>query len=240
MGLISLERVIDQLRLMYTETNVPALADPWELILWENIAYLADDRKRQEAMIELQQKVGTTPEEILSAPRDRLREVIRRGIVPEQSVEKVCECAQLAVHEFAGDLQCILKMPVAKAKKALKKFPGIGDPGAEKILLFCHKLPVLALESNGLRVLVRLGFAAEHKNYSTMYQKVREAVEDQIPSGFPWLIEAHLLLRRHGQELCRRTRPRCQECPLAAGCNDFLARSRGSPSGESAVQRPGG
>jgi endonuclease III len=29
---------------------------------------------------------------------------------------------------------------------------------------------------------------------------------------------AHLLLKRHGQELCRRTRPRCAECPLAAGC----------------------
>jgi endonuclease-3 len=50
-----------------------------------------------------------------------------------------------------------------KAKKLLMRFPMIGEPGAEKILLFCGALAVLALESNGLRVLVRVGVAEERK-----------------------------------------------------------------------------
>jgi endonuclease-3 len=64
-------------------------------------------------------------------------------------------------------LKSVLKLPLPKAKKALQKFPGIGEPGAEKILLFTRTHPLMALESNGLRVLVRLGFGAEHKNYAT-------------------------------------------------------------------------
>jgi hypothetical protein len=54
----------------------------------------------------------------------------------------------------------------SEARRALQKFPGIGAPGADKILLFTktHALP--ALDSNGLRVLVRLGLAKEAKSYS--------------------------------------------------------------------------
>ena len=33
-----------------------------------------------------------------------------------------------------------------------------GEPGAEKVLLFSGSAPVLALDSNALRVLLRLGF----------------------------------------------------------------------------------
>jgi endonuclease-3 len=40
----------------------------------------------------------------------------------------------------------ILKLPYAQAKKALKQFPNIGDPGAEKILMFCGASQGLPLE----------------------------------------------------------------------------------------------
>jgi hypothetical protein len=50
-----------------------------------------------------------------------------------------------------------LKKPLPQAKKALKRFPSIGDPGAEKILLLTRSYPVMALYSNGLRTLCRVG-----------------------------------------------------------------------------------
>jgi len=104
----------------------------------------------------------------------------------------------------------------------LKKFPGIGDPGAEKILLFSRTHPILALESNGLRALIRIGFGEELKNYAATYRSAQEAVKDQLTSDsvedYVWLIRAHLLLRRHGQELCKRTEPICTSCPLTENC----------------------
>jgi hypothetical protein len=42
-------------------------------------------------------------------------------------------------------LQGVLKKPLPQARKALKVFPGIGDPAADKILLFTHAYPVMAL-----------------------------------------------------------------------------------------------
>ena len=146
-----------------------------------------------------------------------------RGIVPEQSVEKLRRSAEIALEEFGGDLSPILKRPLAQAKKALKRFPAIGDPGAEKILLFCRAFPILALESNGLRVLLRLGFGEEKPNYSVTYHLVQEAIAYQLVQKYPWLIKAHQLLRRHGQELCRRSKPQCAKCPLSKECPWTLA-----------------
>ena len=63
---------------------------------------------------------------------------------------------------------------------ALKRSPAIGDPGMTKILLFCRAFPIPALESNGLRVLVRLGYGKEKPNYSATYRLVQEAIEGEL------------------------------------------------------------
>ncbi len=107
--------------------------------------------------------------------------------------------------------------------KALKQFPSIGDPGAEKILLFTGTLPVLALDSNGLRVMLRLGFGEEKKNYSQSYRSVRVSLLDQVKEDCQWLTFAHQLLRQHGKAICKTTKPRCGECPVAKSCDYYLS-----------------
>jgi endonuclease III len=191
------------------------------MILWENVAYLADDDRRQQAFQTLKKSIGTEPTQILSASVEALLEVTRHGIMAEQFVNKLRSCARIVLEEFDGDLRPVLRMPLPKARKALQTFPGIGEPGAEKILLFSRISPILALDSNGLRVLLRLGFAEEKKSYSTTYRLVQKAAEQGRDGDWSWLIQAHLLLRRHGQELCRRSEPMCDQCPLAGDCEYF-------------------
>jgi endonuclease-3 len=191
------------------------------MILWENVAYLADDERRLEAFRTLKNRVGTQPPQILAVSDEALLEVTRHGIMAEQFAKKLRKCAQIALEDFDGDLRPVLQMPLPMAKRALQKFPGIGEPGAEKILLFSGAHAVLALDSNGLRVLLRLGFGEEKKSYATSYRLVQKAVEAELDRDASWLIEAHLLLRRHGQELCKRTQPVCEKCPLAAGCEFY-------------------
>jgi endonuclease-3 len=153
-----LQTFIGSLEAFYGPLAKPAATDPLEMILWENIAYLADDARRVQAWETFRKRIGTTPEEILAAPRAELMTIARAGILAADRLEKVREIAEIALHEFGGDLNKALDDAPKGAKKALKKFPSIGDPGAEKILLFSRREPVLALDSNGLRVLLRLGY----------------------------------------------------------------------------------
>jgi endonuclease III len=219
---ITLPQVIDRLQSHYGEQKTQEPAGPWQMILWENVAYLADDNRRQQAFQTLKKRIGTKPAQILSASDEALLEVTRHGIMPERFAEKLRKCAKLVLEEFDGDLGYVLRLPVSEAKKALRKFPGIGEPGAEKILLFTGSSPVLALESNGLRVLLRLGFGEEKKSYSTTYRLVQKAAEQGLDNDCSRLIQSHLLLRRHGQELCRRSKPLCNQCPLAPMCEFHL------------------
>ena len=123
--------------------------DPFELVLWENVAYLADDEKRAQAFTLLKKTVGLRPKEILSACPDSLWQVARFGIKPELRVSVLRECAEVALKEFRGDVGSVLGLPQKDAVRKLRKFPSIGEPGAEKILLFTGAAPVFALESNG-------------------------------------------------------------------------------------------
>ena len=155
-----------------------------------------------------------------------LLEIARAGIVAGGSVDKLRRTATIALEQFGGDVRAAVKRPLPEARKALMKFPSIGAPGAEKILLLSRSHPVLGLDSNGLRVLLRLGYGREAKGYAATYRSVREAIAPQLEPDCDWLIRAHLLLRRHGQTLCRRRRPRCEACPVAEVCGYYRAARR--------------
>ena len=131
-------------------------------VLWENAAYLVSDKRRKGAYLLLEEKTGLTPAGILGLSREQLREIAALGgMHPDQRVSKLVAIAETVQDSFDGDLESVLKLPLAQARRALKKFPGIGDPGADKILLFTRTHPLAALDSNGMRVLVRLADPAD-------------------------------------------------------------------------------
>jgi endonuclease-3 len=210
--------ILQALRRAYGKAEPPAVTDPFEQILLENVAYLANDSRRMEAFQLLKKLTGLKPERILAASPAALHGIGGKGIMPASTVEKLREIAAVALEEFGGDLSSVLHRPPKEAVKALKKFPSIGDPGAEKILLFAGALPVLALDSNGLRVLRRIGYGQEEKSYAKTYRSAQEAAAAELPSDCGVLIQAYQLLRRHGQELCKTNRPRCEACPVRAEC----------------------
>lgn len=222
--------IVGKLEKFYGRPKPPKITDPLEIILHENIAYLADDERRSAAFTALKKRIGTRADQILKASQSQLEEVTRMGgIVPELRAQRLRQAAELVHVIFKDNFAAELTKPLPQAKKSLKSFPTIGDPGAEKILMLTRSYPVLALESNGLRVLLRLGFADEKKSYSASYRGVQQALAGQLPTDYDGLIAAHQLLRQHGQELCKRTRPLCHAgCPLTKDCRYFqeLARQR--------------
>jgi hypothetical protein len=78
-------------------------------------------------------------------------------------VDKLRASAEIALRELRGDLRPVLRRDLAQARKALARFRAIGEPGAEKILLLTRSHPVLALDSNGLRVLLRSASAGRRR-----------------------------------------------------------------------------
>jgi endonuclease III len=190
---------------------------------------LADDPTRASAFAELKKAVGLRPGEIADAPLTVLGAIARRGgaIGVAQRATRMRQAAITVRDKWRGSLRGVLRLPYVEARRVFKSFPSIGPPGADKVLLLTGSRPVLALDSNALRVLLRLGYGREHKSYAMSYASAQSVAMDALPCTIPSLRSAFLLLRRHGQELCRRTAPRCAICPIRGSC-PFAGGKRGA------------
>lgn len=212
--------IIEILRGQHGDPVPPHVIDPFEMILYENVSYLVDDERRSKAFENLRNVIGLRPEDILNASPEQLRSVAElAGSNKQGQIAKLIRSAEIVREEFDGDLTTVLDRTFVKARAALKRFPSIGEPGAEKILLFNRLSPVLALESNGLRVLIRIGFTEEPGSYSSMYRNAQSAVASQLPQDPHLMIDAYQLLRSHGQTICKRIKPMCGSCAVRPSCS---------------------
>jgi endonuclease-3 len=211
----------------YGEGALPEPRDPFGLIVWENAAYLVSDDVRSSIVSQLRKTIGLTPAALLSAPPSLLQQAIRSGgMQPVHRAEKVIRCAEIAIDSAGGNLKRALRgLTPAKSRALLKRFPGIAEPGADKVLLLCGLSEAPSLDSNGLRVLTRLGFIAEDGSYARAY---RAGVSFLSASGITGekAVAAFALLREHGRQLCKRTAPLCALCPLQKSCEYALSRRR--------------
>lgn len=215
---------IARLRALHGAVARPPAMGAFAWVMWENACYLLPDERRAEVFEGLAEQVGMSAEAIGAAPDAVLLPLAQRGgMRPETRVFRWREIARITQEQFGGDLEGILGRPYAEAKRALKQFPNIGDPGAEKILLFCGltggKGGGLPLESNGLRVLVRVGWARQQGDYGKMYREVQANLGPELSRKAEALQEAFLLLREHGRTVCKEKSPQCARCPLAKGCD---------------------
>jgi len=139
-------------------------------------------------------------------------------MLPELRAERLKEVALRVNDEFGGDLRAGLVGPIPQARKKLKSFPSIADPGADRILLFGGISPIAAVPSNCVHVLDRILHSSETRNYSAAYREAQRALAADLPEKFDLRARAYLLLKKHGQDTCKRTNPKCQICPVRANC----------------------
>jgi endonuclease-3 len=194
--------------------------DPLQLILWENIGYLIDDERRRALFDAFGDRIGFDAAGIAAAEDAALMSLAAAGgMRPEMRVERWRHIAGIVLEDCQGQLDRSLRaLPVAKARALLRRFPSIGEPGADKILLFADIAAAPCLESNGLRSLARLGFFDAHGSYAVAYRAAIDMLTVRGRSDRDWLVEAWLVLREHGKTLCKRAAPLCWTCPLDEAC----------------------
>lgn len=217
--MITLKRVVARLRTAYGPPHPPSATDPFAIVLYENVAYLAPEERRAAAFEELRRRIGITPQAIARAAPKLLRSIAAEGgVYADLRATRMREAARIVMEEFRGGVARVLSEPSARRRRLLKTLPAIGDPGVDKILLLSRTEPLMALESNGLRVLTRLGFGTESKSYAATYKSVQGDLGKFHDRDYDFLIDSHVLLARHGRELCRRSTPLCDPCPLKNSC----------------------
>ncbi len=209
--------ILERLEAFYGPQEPCWPTDPYAFLIWLHCGYPASDVLCARGWESLNKSIGVQPEQLLAASIAQLTKALKPGgMVPERRAMRLKEIATRVQSEFAGDLSGRLSGP--GARKLLKKFPNIADPGADRILLFGDIEPVAAVPSNCPQVLVRIRSGRERDNYNATYREAQQLIEKEVPKNFEARQRAYLLLKHHGQEMCKRTNPKCGQCPVNAAC----------------------
>jgi len=223
----TLGEILNRLEKFYGLQQPSFPLDPYEFLVWWYCGYPASDAACAKGWIGLTRDVGIEPGKLLRAKPAKIAAAVKPGgMLPDLRAERIQELAYRVENEFGGDLRAALAGPIPKARKLLKSFHSIADPGADRILLFAGIAPIAAVPSNCAGVLLRILKGNEGKNYSATYREEQRIVASELPETYDARIRAYLLLKHHGQQLCKRTNPKCPECPLRTRCAHVAAHMR--------------
>lgn len=223
----SLSTILDVLESHYGLQAAEWPTDPYLFLVWWHCGYPQSDAACQRGWTALNNVTSTDCESLLKVSTPKLASALKAGgMVPELRAERLKEIAARVKDEFGGDLREALVGPITRVRKLLKEFPGIADPGADRILLFAGISPIAAVPSNCVHVLTRIVGGSESDSYNHQYKQAQAAIENGVAATFDPRARAYLLLKRHGQEMCKRTKPKCEVCPVSGKCV-YYARAGG-------------
>lgn len=126
------------------------------------------------------------------------------------------------LHRCAGQIVAVYGKKWPESKDLLAELPGIGRSTAAAIAAFAFGGRAAILDGNVKRVLCRYFGVEGFPGTTAVHRELWALAESLLPDGD---IEPYTQgLMDLGATLCTRRRPRCADCPVAAGC---LARRDG-------------
>jgi len=228
-NILTVPELLDRLEAQYGKQSPHWPTDPYEFLVWWHCGYPQSDDRCAKGWAALTAEVSISPQALLAAKPAKLAAALKHGgMVPELRALRLKEIAMRVQDELGGDLQqALVGRPLAEARKILKGFPNIADPGADRILLFSGIAPIAAVPSNNVSVIIRVLSGRERENYGVNYRQSQQAIEAAVAANVGARSRAYLLLKRHGQELCKRTKPKCEQCPVHERCAYYAGNLRG-------------
>ncbi len=116
----------------------------------------------------------------------------------------------LHVERHHTDLETFFNQEAGALREELLGLKGIGPETADSILLYAAAKPIFVVDAYTHRILSRHHLVAEEADYHA----IQELFMDNLPEAVPLYNEYHALLVRLGKEYCKKSNPRCDECPI--------------------------
>jgi endonuclease-3 related protein len=144
-------------------------------------------------------------------PIARLQRLVRPSGYFRQKARKLKAFVEFLRKEYGGSLTRMFRTPTAELRDRLLGVHGVGRETADSILLYAGNHPVFVVDAYTRRILER--HALVHGK--TDYEGAREFFESRLPRDTRLYNEFHALIVNTGKNWCRKSAPRCEECPLA-------------------------
>ncbi len=183
---------------------------PFEVIVGAILTQSTAWGNVERAIANLRAARVVTPSAMLRISTPRLAALVRPSGYFRQKAKKLKAFVRFLHETHRGSLKRMFLTPTLELREELLNVHGIGPETADSILLYAGKHPVFVVDAYTHRIFGRHGITDGKADY----EKVRAFIEKSIPRQAELFNEFHALIVNTGKNWCRKSAPRCEECPL--------------------------
>jgi endonuclease III len=201
-----------RLRGAYGPLDPPRRLDPVEELVLTILSQNTSDVNRDRAWSALRRRFPAWDELARARPAQVAAAIRPGGLSKVKAPRILAVLREIRAREGAIDLSWMRDASDQEIVEYLTSLPGVGPKTAACVLAFSLDRPALPVDTHVRRVAERLGFLPER----TPAAKAHRILASLVPPRLR--VSMHVGLIRHGRELCRAGRPRCEVCPLQDLC----------------------
>lgn len=168
---------------------------------WTNVVK-ALDNLRQAGMLIYSRMV--------QLPVDHLAQYIKPSGYYNLKARRLHNLLVMIESRYEGDLEFFLDDDLVSARENLLSVKGVGPETADSILLYACEQPVFVIDNYTHRVFSRHGLVEEE----TDYRAIQTTFTDNLPADTQLYNEFHALIVLVAKQFCKKTKPKCEQCPL--------------------------
>ena len=207
-----LRAILARLRRAYGDPLPPRRLAPLDELILTVLSQNTNDTNRDRAYADLRAKYPRW-DDVADAPLPAIARAIRRGgLGPTKSVRIRALLRELRARGMPLDERTFARMRSQELWDLLIGMTGVGPKTAAIVLLFSLGRPYFPVDTHVHRVTRRLGLVPE----SADAVKAQSHLQEAVPADD--MYDLHILLIRHGREVCVARRPLCSRCPLSSMC----------------------
>ena len=182
--------------------------DPYKVLVRTILSQRTRDENTDQATENLFNKYKDMYE-IVEAPIDDIKELIRPAGFYNVKAGRIVEVSQILIDQYGGE--------VPDTVEELVKLPGVGRKTANCVMVFAFELPAIPVDTHVHRISNRMGLVDTKDPEDTEVELCKIAPKDL------W-IKLNDLMVQFGENSCKPMSPECEICPCTEIC-DYYAEN---------------
>ncbi|NQU16788.1 MAG: endonuclease III domain-containing protein [Candidatus Saganbacteria bacterium] len=171
---------------------------------WQNVELAISNLKKEKIL---------SIKELYNVKTSKLQKLVKPSGYFRAKAKKLKAFVYHLIKYHKGSLKIMFKQPLSKLREELLSIHGIGPETADSILLYAAEKPSFVVDAYTIRIGQRLKLFKRSK-----YNEVKEFFESNLQKDVKLFNEFHALLVALGKDYCKKSRPKCDICPLLKIC----------------------
>lgn len=183
---------------------------PFEIIVGAVLTQNTNWQNVERAIDNLREADLLEPIALYSVPLEELEELIRPAGYFHVKAIRLRNLLKFIVERYDGVLEKMFGVGLPDLREELLAVSGIGPETADAILLYAGNLPTFVIDAYTHRILARHAWI----DFEADYHQIQDYLLSSLPQDAEVYNEFHALFVNLGKHFCKKTGPKCRECPL--------------------------